>query len=124
MRDVFLAAVHGFVAASRDRETGASLTYRWQVLEADGPAGCFTVQLTFLPDQDYCSFEPGCHFGLMTAESWRWLRKLCMLHGLDLPPRPAVIRFVGVVSQGARCRATGRSEGFDYVELFKESEAR
>jgi len=50
------------------------------------------------------------------------LRELCRLHGLDLPTRRAVIRLVGVVSPGASCRATGRSGGFDYVELFKESE--
>lgn len=119
-----LAAIQDFVAEERDRKAGSSHAHRWQVLHADRDGFCFELQLTFLPDQTYCCFEPGCHLGLHGAESWQRLRRLCSLHGLDLPSRPGVIRLVGIVSAGARCRETGRSGGFGYVETFTESDAQ
>jgi hypothetical protein len=114
------SVLHEFLADNRDSESGVRPDYMLEVLSANLAHGRLFVRLTFRSGCSYCCFEPGCHLGLMTLDSWRRLRGLCAAHGVSLPPVPAELQLEGVVEPGARCRATGASAGQRYVETFRE----
>ncbi len=120
MLSALTSVLHEFLADNRDSESGVRPDYMLDVLDADLACGRLFVRLTFRSGSSYCCFEPHCHVGLMTLDSWRRLRGLCTAHGVSLSPIPAELQIEGVVEPEARCRSTGASAGQRYFETFRE----
>lgn len=120
MQTALTTVLHEFLADNRDSVSWVRPDYMLDVLDADSAHGRLFVRLTFRSGSSYCCFEPGCHMGLMTSESWRRLRGLCARYGVSLPRVPADLHLEGVVEPGALCQATGASAGQRYFETFRE----
>lgn len=95
-------------------------TPRLDVVATDDDNGRIQVRITFARGVDYCCFEQGCHMGLTCKEEWLRFRALCGRGGLALPETRVVIDVEGMVVAGARCRATGFSDGFNYTDTLQE----
>lgn len=69
----------------------------------DAGAATATFTIRFLRDEEYCCFEPGCHFPLERSTTmWRNLRQALHAHGLGQLPALTLERVRFVVEEGAK----------------------
>lgn len=93
---------------SQNRDAGGRLDrYGIEVRDTSPDGSSFNVVLAFKAGEEYCCFEPGCHFAFYDRKTWEDLRSILKESGLEGIPRSTIRQLLGVVEAGARATVMG-----------------
>jgi hypothetical protein len=83
--------------------------YGFEVSDVSDGGGTFSVTMTLRAGEEYCCFEPGCHFRLGNGSLWHEFRELLAEQGVVHPPNMTIRNLHFVVDDGAIWRLEGKT---------------